>query len=78
MSDHKYEAERLIPNRGEALMPNHLALAQVHATLYLAEQQRVANLIAFMKQYGTGDDNASFIQYHGASFSEITKSIGLT
>jgi len=38
-----------MPARGEALLPNHLALAQVHATLALVEQQRIANLIELAK-----------------------------
>lgn len=33
-----------------------LARAQVHATLYLAEQQRVANLIAYVREIDDGSD----------------------
>jgi len=57
---------------------NLLAAAQVHATLALVEQQRYANLIAFMVQYesDTGD-NVNFSKFHAAVFSEITKGIGL-
>lgn len=42
--DHKAEAEEIITHRASANDPHGLAL--VHATLYLAEQQRLANLIA--------------------------------
>lgn len=55
MKDHNAEAERLIayaesPGPGSPeIAANHLAAAGVHATLYLAEQQRVANLIAMSK-----------------------------
>ena len=52
MSDHKAEAERLLPTEisGPVSLaaPVMVATAHVHATLYLAEQQRIANLIAFM------------------------------
>jgi len=52
--------------------------ALVHATLYLAEQQRIANLIAFMVQYEspTGN-NTNFVKFHGDAFTEITRGIGL-
>ena len=47
--DHAAEAKRLLPKRGEGMMPNHIAAAQVHATLALVEQQRIANLIALAR-----------------------------
>lgn len=45
-TDHAAEAERLVRN-WPAHMPNAstIAIAQVHATLALVEQQRIANLI---------------------------------
>lgn len=51
MSDHKAEAEKNIDAgyvevADDAELAVSLTLAQVHATLYLAEQQRIANLIA--------------------------------
>jgi len=49
--DHKAEAFALVnvdPMRGYAAVA--YAQAQVHATLYLAEQQRIANIIA-LSQY---------------------------
>lgn len=55
MSDHKEAAESLISgpvytlaDGSDHVNPTEraMAMAQVHATLYLAEQQRLANLIA--------------------------------
>ena len=49
MTDHKTEAVNyLIASKIDARDDDGLkpAIAQVHATLYLAEQQRIANLIA--------------------------------
>ena len=51
MTDHKAEAEKLTAMKYAVGAPigavrHNDALAQVHATLYLAEQQRIANLIA--------------------------------
>jgi len=50
MTDHKTEAVNyLIASKIDARDDDGLkpAIAQVHATLYLAEQQRIANLIAY-------------------------------
>lgn len=49
MINHKSEAERLLSVGGFSDIENELTLveAQVQATLYLAEQQRVNNLIAW-------------------------------
>ncbi len=50
MSDHKAQAEALVASElaGGSFdqTRDYIALAQVHATLYAAEQQRIANLIA--------------------------------
>lgn len=49
MTDHYAEAKRLIDNMRDLEGHNadfDMALAQVHATLALAEQQRIANLVA--------------------------------
>lgn len=66
MTDHKAEAEKwLDPNvwreakAADNEVPTLVAIAQVHATLYLAEQQRIANLIAlahhFEGEFGSGE-----------------------
>jgi hypothetical protein len=44
--DHAAKAQYWLPTKGDGIMPNHVAVAQVHATLALVEQQRIANLIA--------------------------------
>jgi len=51
----------------------NIAEAQVHATLYAAEQQRIANLIAYI----TGTyPNGSGIS-HGENADEIREGLGL-
>ena len=41
----------------DGVIPSMLAMAQVHATLALVEQQRIANLIALgYKYYGSQED----------------------
>lgn len=49
MSDHKAEAERLLEQSSKSTGDPTVWLiaAQASATLYLAEQQRIANLIAY-------------------------------
>lgn len=52
MTDHKNEAiDRLemvyLGGATDSERANGIAAAQVHATLYLAEQQRIANLITY-------------------------------
>ena len=44
--DHAAKARYWLPQKGDGITPNHVAVAQVHATLALVEQQRIANLIA--------------------------------
>ena len=44
--DHAAKARYWLPAKGDGITPNHVAVAQVHATLALVEQQRIANLIA--------------------------------
>lgn len=47
MVDHKQEAESVIGSDwGSSHTTNALLEGQIHATLYLAEQQRIANIIA--------------------------------
>ena len=54
MTDHKNEAiDRLemvyLGGATDSERANGIATAQVHATLYIAEQQRIANLIALAR-----------------------------
>lgn len=64
MSSHKEEAERLA-NEADHYAdsrnpPNAVGqLAQVHATMYLAEQQHIANLIAALVDTGITNDPSS-------------------
>lgn len=78
MSIHKSEAESLLRHAQATVSGESglLAAAQVHAILYLAEQQKYANLIAFMAEYES-PTNGDFIRFHGDTFSEITKGIDL-
>lgn len=58
MTDHKAEAEHMLigwnelVNSYEGWQQTSVAEAQVHATLYLAEQQRAANVIAAFQHFG--------------------------
>ena len=61
MTDHKDEAQRQLYRvegrymdqpKSQFVIDATLASAQVHATLYLAEQQRAANLIALLVAEG--------------------------
>jgi hypothetical protein len=47
MTDHKKEAIESLDGLGYTGDEAYVGQAQVHATLYLAEQQRIANLIAW-------------------------------
>ena len=44
--DHAAEALRYLPATGDGMNTGRIAVAQVHATLALVEQQRIANLVA--------------------------------
>ena len=60
--DHAAKARYWLPQKGDGITPNHVAVAQVHATLALVEQQRIANLIALakpMKVISEGDMEVS-------------------
>lgn len=60
MIDHAYTARNLLILLGPPVPPLALAEAQVHATLALVEQQRIANLIAL-----AGQAHARFANYAG-------------
>lgn len=68
--DHKAEAEALVGvGWRDDWAQMGLAEAQVHATLYLAEQQRIANIIAWTTSDGYRP--SPHVQ------DEITKGLGL-
>lgn len=88
--DHKAEAIGLVSeanrllNLDEPLTAEaaHLAtVAQVHATLYLAEQQRVANLIALGNVYDLADGGhvrlATWDPRTGELHPDIAATLGL-
>jgi len=61
MTDHKAEAEEYVDfmfrmGATEDVRSTAVGKAQAHATLYLAEQQRVANLIALAAMNGPRAD----------------------
>lgn len=71
--DHAAQARRVFDNMPhEVLLGNTdaLAWAQVHATLCLAEQQRIANLIAYVAKWT--DDEVLDID------AEIREALGLS
>jgi hypothetical protein len=67
--DNKAEAEDILAHRASPNDPNGLALA--HAVLHLAEQQRIANLIAVCGQLTVRE------QKYWDLMSEIEKGLGL-
>ncbi len=96
MTDHKALAEQAVSidgmrkafQRGESL--GEIAeVAQVHATLYLAEQQRIANLIALASSDSSslasvGQDALTEMEKRGEGFysprlrPEIREGLGLS
>jgi len=72
-TDHKDEAtftlEQVEPLAHEAPDSTRLALAQVHATLAVAEQQRIANLIAIWQVLETSSLIAESVD--GALFNFV-------
>jgi len=82
MSDHKAEAESLAAGTKTGYASNATTMATtalVHATLYLAEQQRIANLIAYrtVQMYRNGDtatvEQGMFVEHR----AEINEGLGL-
>jgi len=89
MIDHKAETERLLGSfmelsptgakKSSKLWPTDaLAEAQVHASLYLADQQRIANLIAL---FSLSDVDAEDMKTCGVNWPvvalEIREGLGL-
>ncbi len=67
MTDHYTEAARLISVLPPTLTDGGiLALAQVHATLALAEQQRIANLIALLPGSEISETGGAVAQIYGS------------
>lgn len=85
MNNYKEEAERLIKTRrsvysGVLASDRDIALAQVTATLYLAEQQRIANLIAFLQirnNYENGSSLFIGIEEASALLNEVGEALGI-
>ena len=81
MTDHKAEALDLIDSeyvqgrfngrRDASLM---LSEAQVHATLYLAEQQRIANLIAYGDSLSDNQRDGYWLTEKGQARCDLVES----
>jgi hypothetical protein len=85
MSYHKNKAEEILStddNFPIAVAAARIAQSQVHATLYLAEQQRIANLIAYyalvvaQEAYGTMPSHITSNRLDVAS-NQIIEGLGL-
>ena len=85
--DHAAEAVRIM---GEDGWTTGIAAAHVHATLALVEQQRIANLIAYVHvleiQFAEGVKNPSEFDWqtradsqarHGLALADIREGLGL-
>jgi hypothetical protein len=79
VTDHKAEAIRISQLAHDNADQDHyeradhqMQRAQMHATLYLAEQQRLANLIAI---WTVSDDDAAQLLKAGVDFGAISKEI---
>jgi hypothetical protein len=78
--DHAAKAERLIRLTDGYLERNALQ-AQVHATLALVEQQRIANLLAFAQvDHDAGDGGRLYTGLEGAMRcrKEASEALGLS
>lgn len=64
--DHAAKARYWLPQNGDGILPDHVAVAQVHATLALVEQQRIANLIAL------GNAEHGPYRYLDAGWTDLT------
>jgi hypothetical protein len=90
MTDHKKEAIESLDGLGYTGDEAYVGQAQVHATLYLAEQQRIANLIAYVMlletQYAESAKNpseydhatrAASVARHTLVLAQIREGMGL-
>lgn len=81
-TDHAAEARRVLGNfPHEDLMSNTdaLAWAQVHATLALVEQQRIANLVAIYGATAEVEDGYKSVGVdYGHLSAEIREALGLS
>ena len=84
MTDHAREAARIVARWPVARsLPNDIATAQVHATLALAEQQRIANLIGFaatsalQQATGAGAPDAAGVAQLRQVGADIRHALGL-
>lgn len=83
--DHAAEAARVLAattEPGESTYGNAMGYAQVHATLALAEQQRIANLIALYHRdplHQTGSSASDFAEeaWDHLADSPIRRALGL-
>jgi hypothetical protein len=84
--DHAAEARRVLnrfPQENPLSIPDALARAQVHATLALVEQQRIANIIALsvpQQPLGSDKDVSVLIPSFDKEFNlrdDIKKGLGL-
>lgn len=82
--DHTAQAVRVLDNfPHDDIADNQTALAwaQVHATLALVEQQRIANLLALYGAQRRGEDNSWFTprpEITNAAFDEALNRLGLS
>ena len=83
--DHAAEANRILDNLNPpdrfVFEQTKLAFAQVHATLALVEQQRIANLIELARfSHDAGDDQRIFTDLDGAIKwrNEAAEGLGLS
>lgn len=84
MSDHKAKAEELLAEAvhaktGSDIESSRQLQALVHATLEVAEQQRIANLIAFMDAEGGPYKDINNIEgARGLALEQIREGLGLS
>lgn len=82
--DHAAQAVRVLgnfPHEHIADSATALAWAQVHATLALVEQQRIANLISVYGAERRGEDGSKFTpipEITNAAFDQAIKGLGLS